>query len=77
MPDNRYYYIKQIQDYSADSNAMAVACDNNNVMAVAFKGQSAGKTRLTIHLANFGCSQTRKHKRLSFGNNTTQLNHNY
>ena len=54
VPNNRYYYIKQIQDYSADSNAVAVACDNNNVMAVAFSNDSAGKTRWTIHLANFG-----------------------
>jgi hypothetical protein len=54
VPDNRYYYIKQIQDTSNDSNAVAVVCDNNNVMVVAFKGKSAGKTRWTIHLANFG-----------------------
>jgi hypothetical protein len=57
VPDNRYYYIKQIQDYSADSNAMPVTCDNNNVMVVAFKGELAGKTRLTIHLANFGAAK--------------------
>jgi hypothetical protein len=50
VPNNRYYYIKQIQDYSADSNAVAVTCDNNNVMAIAFKNNA----RLTIHLANFG-----------------------
>ena len=43
VPDNRYYYIKQIQDYSWDSNALVVTCDNNNIMAVAFKGESAGK----------------------------------
>jgi hypothetical protein len=54
VPNNRYYYIKQIQDYSSDSNAVTVTCDNNNVMVVAFKGVSAGKTRWTIHLANFG-----------------------
>jgi hypothetical protein len=54
VPDNRYYYIKQIQDYSADSNAISVACDNNNVMAVAFSNDSAGKTRWTVHLANLG-----------------------
>jgi hypothetical protein len=54
VPDNRYYYIKQIQDTSSDSNAVTVTCDNNDVMVVAFKGVSAGKTRWTIHLANFG-----------------------
>ena len=57
VPDNRYYYIKQIQDYSADSNALLVVCDNNNIIAAAFKGESAGKTRLTIHLANFGSAR--------------------
>ncbi len=57
VPDNRYYYIKQIQDYSRDSNAIAVACDNNNVMAVAFRNQAAGKTRWTIHIANFGSAR--------------------
>ncbi|MFH1369708.1 MAG: LamG-like jellyroll fold domain-containing protein [Planctomycetota bacterium] len=50
VPNYRYYYIKQIQDYSADSNAVAVTCDNSNVMAVAFKNNAG----LTIHLTNFG-----------------------
>jgi len=57
VPNNRYYYIKQIQDYSSDSDAVAAACDNDNVMAVAFSKDSAGKTRLTIHLANFGSAR--------------------
>lgn len=53
VPNNRYYYIKQIQDYSADSNAVAVTCDNDNVMAVAVKNNAG----LAIHLANFGPSR--------------------
>lgn len=57
VADNRYYYIKQIQDYSADSNAIETTCDNDKVIAAAFTSRTQDASRYTIHIANFGASR--------------------
>jgi len=58
VADNRYYYIKQIQDMTAHpAEAIGVSSSNENVQVAAYRGDAEGETVYTLHIANLGAAK--------------------